>query len=89
MGRFKSLGQAQRFLSIHGQTAAIFRPKRHRLSAACYRQARAEAFSLWSVYAEEMAAYWPAGLGLASREQRYKALVAPVTNVVSTDRATK
>jgi putative transposase len=56
MGRFKSPGQAQRFLSVHDQTATIFRPKRHRLSAAPYRQSRADAFSLWNNYAAEMAA---------------------------------
>jgi putative transposase len=54
MGRFKSARQAQRFLSVHDQTAAIFRPKRHRISAASYRHARADAFSLWSDYAAEM-----------------------------------
>ena len=32
-GRFKSPGHAQRFLSAHDQTATLFRPKRHRLSA--------------------------------------------------------
>jgi putative transposase len=56
MGRFKSPRQAQRFLSVHDQTAIIFRPKRHRLSAAPYRQSRADAFSLWNNYAAEMAA---------------------------------
>ena len=55
MGRFKSPRQAQRFLSAHDQTASIFRPKRHRLSAAPYRQSRADAFSLWNNYAAEMA----------------------------------
>jgi putative transposase len=56
MGRFKSPHQAQRFLSVHDQTTTIFRPKRHRLSAASYRQSRADAFSLWNNYAAEMAA---------------------------------
>ena len=56
MGRFKSPGQAQRFLSVHDQTATLFRPKRHRLGAKSYRHARADAFSLWSGYANEMAA---------------------------------
>lgn len=46
MGRFKSPGQAQKFLSSHDQIAALFRPKRHRLSAASYRHARSDAFSL-------------------------------------------
>lgn len=54
MGRFKSPRQAQRFLSVHDQTAAIFRPKRHRLSSASCRDARAGGFSLRNDYAEEM-----------------------------------
>jgi len=36
MGRFKSPCQAQRFSSVHDQTASIFRPKRHRLNAQSY-----------------------------------------------------
>jgi putative transposase len=54
MGRFKSPGQAQRFLSVDDQTAALFRPKRHRLSARSYRHARNDAFDLWQCYAREM-----------------------------------
>ena len=46
MGRFKSRGQAQRFLSVHDQTPAIFRPRRHRLSAHSYRHARIDAFEI-------------------------------------------
>ena len=56
MGRFKSPGQAQRFLSVHDQTAASFRPKRHRLSARSYRHSRNDAFDLWSEYANELTA---------------------------------
>jgi putative transposase len=56
MGRIKSPRQAQQFLSVHDQTATIFRPKRHHLSAASYRHARADAFSLWVDYAAEMTA---------------------------------
>ena len=56
MGRFKSPGQAQRFLSVHDQTAALFRPKRHRLSAHSYRHARSDAFDLWAEYARELVA---------------------------------
>jgi transposase-like protein len=56
MGRFKSPGQAQRFLSVHDQTAALFRPKRHRLSARSYRHARNDAFDLWTEYANELTA---------------------------------
>jgi putative transposase len=54
MGRFKSPRQAQRFLSVHDQTATIFRPKRRRLSAASYRLSRADTFSLWNDYTAEM-----------------------------------
>lgn len=39
VGRFKSPRHAQRFLSVHDQTATIFRPKRYRLSATSYRHA--------------------------------------------------
>ncbi len=56
MGRFKSPRQAQRFLSVHDQTAALFRPKRHRLPAISYRHARSDAFALWSDYASELRA---------------------------------
>ena len=56
MGRFKSARQAQIFLSVHDQTAALFRPKRHCLSAMSYRHARADAFSLWADMTEAIAA---------------------------------
>ncbi|MCR9111324.1 MAG: IS6 family transposase [Rhodobacteraceae bacterium] len=56
MARYKSPGQAQRFLSIHDQTASLFRPKRHRLSARSYRHARNDAFGLWAEYANELTA---------------------------------
>ncbi len=51
MGRFKSPRRVQRFLSVHDQTAALFCPKRHRLSAKSCRDARADAFELWGGYA--------------------------------------
>ena len=56
MGRLKSPCQAQRFLSVHDQTASIFRPKRHRLNAQSYRHARSDAFALWADYAIELTA---------------------------------
>jgi putative transposase len=56
MGRFKSPRQAQRFLSAHDQTACMFRPKRHRLSARSYRHARSDACALWTEYAAELTA---------------------------------
>ncbi|AGI70042.1 IS6-family transposase [Octadecabacter antarcticus 307] len=43
MGRFKSPRQAQQFLSVHDQIQNVFRHRRHTLSAACYRQSRADA----------------------------------------------
>ncbi len=45
--RFKSAGQAQRFLSAHGPLYQHFRPRRHRMTAAEYRAARAQAFVVW------------------------------------------
>lgn len=55
-GRFKSARQAQMFLSVHDQTAVLFRPKRHRLSAADYRRKRTEAQGLWVGYVGEIVA---------------------------------
>lgn len=46
MGRLKSPRRGQLFLSVHDQTADIFRPTRYRLSARSYRHARADAFGL-------------------------------------------
>jgi putative transposase len=47
MQRFKSAGQAQRFLSAHGPINGHFRPRRHRMAAATYREVRAGAFRVW------------------------------------------
>jgi putative transposase len=56
IGRFKSPGQAQRLMSAHDQTCALFRPHRHRLSAASYRHARKDAFGLWRDYTAQLRA---------------------------------
>ena len=47
MRRFKSPGHAQRFPAAYGPIAAHFRPRRHRLTAADYRQLRRERFAAW------------------------------------------
>ncbi len=47
MRRFKSPGQAQRFLAAYGPIAGHFRPRRHRLTAAAYRATRHERFQTW------------------------------------------
>ncbi len=47
MQRFKSLEQAQGFLSAHAFIYGHFRPRRHLMTAARYRRARAEAFRVW------------------------------------------
>ena len=47
MQRFKSAKQAQRFLSSHAMIYGHFRPRRHLMTAARYRRARAEAFRVW------------------------------------------
>ena len=48
MQRFKSPHQAQRFLSSQAMIYGHFRPRRHLMTAARYRRARAEAFRVWS-----------------------------------------
>ena len=47
MQRFKSPGQAQRFLSSHAMIHGHFRPRRHLMTADQYRRARAKAFRVW------------------------------------------
>ena len=47
MRRFKSHGQAQRFLSVHGQINNLFRIGRHLLSAENYRALRNRSFKIW------------------------------------------
>ena len=47
MQRFKSVRQAQRFLSAHAFIYGHFRPRRHRTTAWNYHVARATAFSVW------------------------------------------
>ncbi len=47
MRRFKSLGQTQRFLSVHGAVNNLFGLGRHLLRACHYRTFRTEAFGVW------------------------------------------
>jgi putative transposase len=47
MKRFKSAGQAQRFLSVHDQVANLFR-RPGNTNAANHRRARARAFQVWA-----------------------------------------
>jgi putative transposase len=48
MRRFKSAGQAQRFLSVHGAVQNLFRLGRHHLRSANYRLLRDRSFREWS-----------------------------------------
>jgi len=48
MKRFKSPGQAQRFLSAHDGINNLFHFRRHHISATQYRAARIQAFQLWA-----------------------------------------
>ena len=48
MRGFKSAGQAQQFLSVHGVIQNCFRLGRHRLRAESYRQLRARSLKDWS-----------------------------------------
>jgi putative transposase len=47
MRRFKSAGQAQRFLSVHGVVQNLFRLGRHLLRSAHYRLLRSRSFQDW------------------------------------------
>jgi putative transposase len=47
MQRFKSLEQAQQFLSAHAMIYGHFQPRRHLMTVAPSRNARAEAFRVW------------------------------------------
>jgi putative transposase len=47
MRRFKSPGQAQRFLAVHSQVHNLFRIGRHLLGAANYRLLRNRSFETW------------------------------------------
>ena len=55
-GRFKSARQAQRFLAVHDETANLFRPRRHTMTASTFREKRADAFCEWAGCASELAA---------------------------------
>ncbi len=47
MRGFKSAGQAQRFLTVHGAVGNAFRLGRHLTKAEHYRELRRRAFSEW------------------------------------------
>jgi putative transposase len=47
MQRFKSPRQAQDFLSAHAFIHGHFHPRRHLLTANCYRAIRTEGFKIW------------------------------------------
>ena len=46
--RFRSIRHAHRFLSAFSGISPHFRPRRHPLSAADYRQAMADRFAVWN-----------------------------------------
>jgi len=48
MKRFKSAGQAQRFLSAHDGINNLFQLRRDHLPAPQYRAARTQAFQAWA-----------------------------------------
>ena len=47
MQRFKALEQARRFLTVFGPICNHFRPRRHLLPAAQYRQEMRSLFRAW------------------------------------------
>src|SRR6478735_12473387 len=56
MKRFKSPGQAQRFLSAHDQINNLFHLYRDHLPASEYRAVRAQAFAIWAEVRDAKAA---------------------------------
>ncbi len=56
MKRFKSPGQAQRFLSAHDQINNLFHLRRDHLTATQYRAARTRAFASWAKITDVTAA---------------------------------
>jgi len=48
MRRFKSMRQAQRFLTVHAAVCNLFNLGRHHVSAKNYRYFRARAFASWN-----------------------------------------
>ena len=48
MKRFKSAGQAQRFLSAHDGISNLFHLCRHEVPATQYRAARIQAMQVWA-----------------------------------------
>ena len=48
MRRFKSARHAQKFVEVHGIVISHFRPRRHLLSAADYRELRSKRFRIWN-----------------------------------------
>ena len=48
MKRFKSAGQAQRFLSAHDQINNLFHLHRDYVTARVYRAVRIQAFQTWA-----------------------------------------
>ena len=48
MRKFKSVGQAQRFLGTHAAVSNLFNLGRHLVSANHYRDLRVSAFGEWS-----------------------------------------
>ena len=59
MKRFKSPGQAQRFLSAHDGISNVFHLRRHQVPPALYRAARTQAFRVWVEVAGVTAAAQP------------------------------
>jgi len=48
MRRFKSVGQAQRFVTVHAAVSNLFNLGRHLVSANQYRDLRVSVFSEWN-----------------------------------------
>jgi putative transposase len=73
MRRFKSPGQAQRFLAAHGPIREHFCPRRHRLPAKQYRAVLQERFAIWNTLTGvQSAAYYSAKASSSPQEICYR-----------------
>ena len=48
MRRFKSIAQAQKFVTTHASVSNLFNLGRHKVSAEQYRNLREDAFDVWA-----------------------------------------
>lgn len=74
MKRFKSAGQAQRFLSAHDQINNLFHLRRDHIATSQYRAVRARAFEAWAAPPPRLEFRASAALSLPARSTQSQQL---------------